>query len=81
LRKEDVLYVVRMKILYYETRKWREQSLNRKWPMLNEGIACEKIINCTNIIELRNTGTDLYKIRCKWENKTSNLLSELGRGE
>jgi hypothetical protein len=32
--------------------------------MLNDWIAYKKIINCTNIIELR-----LYIIKCKWENK------------
>jgi hypothetical protein len=49
--------------------------------MLNEGIAYKKIINCNNIIELRNIGIFLYKIRCKWENSIKNLSSELGRGE
>jgi hypothetical protein len=28
--------------------------------MFNEGIAYKKIINCTNIIELRNIGIYLY---------------------
>jgi hypothetical protein len=40
-----------------ETRKWREQFLSRKWLGLNEWIAYKKIINCTNIIELRNIGS------------------------
>jgi hypothetical protein len=61
-----------------ETRKWREQFLSRKWLRLNEWIAYKKIINCTNITELRNIGSYLYKIKCKWENKIRNLLSELG---
>jgi hypothetical protein len=60
------------------TRKWREQFLSRKWNRLNEWIVYKKIINCTNIIELRNLGSYLYKIKCKWENKISNLSSELG---
>jgi hypothetical protein len=64
-----------------ETKKWREQFLSRKWLLLNEGIAYKKIINCTNITELRNIGIYLYKIKCKWENKIRNLSSELGRGE
>jgi hypothetical protein len=61
-----------------ETRKWREQLLSRKWLRLNEWVAFKKIINCTNIIELRNIGSFLYKIKCKWENKIRNLSSELG---
>jgi hypothetical protein len=61
-----------------KTRKWREQFLSRKWHILNEWIAYMKIINCTNIIELRKIGICLCKIKCKWENKIRNLSSELG---
>jgi hypothetical protein len=61
-----------------ETRKWREQFLSRKSLMLNEWIAYKKLINYTNIIELRNIGIYLYKIKCKLENKIRNLSSELG---
>jgi hypothetical protein len=63
LRKEDVLYVVRRKILYIRillkcssTRKWREQFLSRKCLGLNEWIVFKKIINCTISIKLRNIG-------------------------
>jgi hypothetical protein len=58
----DAIYIL---LKCSEMRKWREQFLSRKWLMLNEGIAYKKIINCTNIIELRNIGIYLYKIRCK----------------
>jgi hypothetical protein len=61
-----------------ETRKCREQFLSIKWLMLNEWTAYKKVINCTNIIELRNIGIYLYKIKCKWENKIKNFSSELG---
>jgi hypothetical protein len=61
-----------------ETRKWREQFLSRKWLSLNEWMVYKKTSNCTNIIELRNIGIYLYKIKCKWENKIWNLSSELG---
>jgi hypothetical protein len=61
-----------------ETRKWREQFLSRKWLRLNELIAFKKIINCNNSIELRNIGSYLYKIKCKWDNRIRNLSSELG---
>jgi hypothetical protein len=61
-----------------ETRKWREQFLSRKWLRLNELIVLKKIINCNNSIELRNIGSYLYKIKCKWDNRIRNLSSELG---
>jgi hypothetical protein len=56
---------------------WREQ-LSRKWLRLNEWIVFKKIINCTNITELRNIGSYLYETKCKWENNIRNLSSELG---
>jgi hypothetical protein len=37
-----------------ETRKRWEKFLSRKWLMFNEWTAKKKIINCTNILELRN---------------------------
>jgi hypothetical protein len=45
---------------------------------LTKGIAYNKIITCTNIIDLRNIGSYLYKIKCKWENTIRNLSSEVG---
>jgi hypothetical protein len=74
-KDEDAIHIL-LKCL--ETRKWREQFLSRKWLMLNEWIAFKKIITCTNIINLRNIGSYLYKIKCKWENKIRNLSSEVG---
>jgi hypothetical protein len=62
-----------------ETRKWREQLLSRKWLKLNEWIVFKKIINCNNSIELINTGSYLFLIKCKWDNRIRNLSSELGR--
>jgi hypothetical protein len=84
LRKEDVLLcsedkdAIHILLKCSETRKWREQFLSRKRLRLNEWVAYKKIINCTNITELRNIGSYLYKIKCKWENKIRNLSSELG---
>jgi hypothetical protein len=72
---EDPIHIV---LKCSEMRKWREQFLSRKWIRLNEWIFYKKIINCTNIIELRNIGSFLYKIKCKWENTIRNLLSEVG---
>jgi hypothetical protein len=34
-----------------ETGKWREQFLGRKWHIINEEEANNKIINCTNAVE------------------------------
>jgi HKD family nuclease len=67
---EDTIHIS-LKCL--ETRKWRVQFLSSKWLVLNEETAYKKIKNCTNAVELRNTGIYLYKIRCKWENKIRNL--------
>jgi hypothetical protein len=72
---EDAVHIL---LKCSKTRKWREQFLSRKWLGLNEWIVFKKIINCTNITELRNIGSYLYKIQCKCENKIRNLLSELG---
>jgi hypothetical protein len=74
---EDAIHIL---LKRSETRKWREKFLSRKWLKLNEWIAYKKIINCTNIIELKNTGICLYEIKCKWENKIRNLSSALERG-
>jgi hypothetical protein len=38
----------------------------------------KKIINRNNSTELRNIGSFLYKIKCRWENRIRNLSSELG---
>jgi hypothetical protein len=62
-----------MYYLYPERRKWAEQLLRRTWLIVNEEIAYKRIINCTNAVDLVNTGNYLYKIRCKWENKVRNL--------
>jgi hypothetical protein len=79
LRKEDALYIEgkKMDALHIllkclETRKWREQFLSRKWVTANEEVAYKRILNCTNVVEL-NIEKYLYKIRCKWENKISNV--------
>jgi hypothetical protein len=45
----------------------------RKWLLINEKEAYKRIINCTNAVEWRNIRKYLYKIRCKWDNNTSNM--------
>jgi hypothetical protein len=73
--EEDPIHIL---LKCSETRKWREQFLNRRWLRLNELIVLKKIINCNNSIELRNIVNYLYKIKCKWDNRIRNLSSELG---
>jgi hypothetical protein len=56
-----------------ETRTLRENPLSRKWQIINEELEYNKIINCTNTVELRNLGRYLYKIKSKWENRIKEL--------
>jgi hypothetical protein len=56
-------------------------NVSRKWLTVNDEVAYKRIINCTNVGELRHIGKLLYKIRCKWENKISNIYYwKWGRG-
>jgi hypothetical protein len=48
---------------------------------VNVDVAYKQIINCTDAVELRNTGKFLYKIRYKRWNKISSKELELGKGE
>jgi hypothetical protein len=41
----------------------REQLLNRKWQIIYGELASKKIINCTKVVELRNTGITCIKLR------------------
>jgi hypothetical protein len=74
--EEDALNIL---LKCSETRKWRKIVLS-KWLSVNEKVAYEGIINCTNAVELRNIEIYLYKIRCKWDNKIKYVLFEMGRG-
>jgi hypothetical protein len=47
-------------------RKWRGRFLDSKWLNINDCIACKRIINYTNSVELRNIGKCLYRISYKW---------------
>jgi hypothetical protein len=60
---------IRILLEYPETRRLREHLLSRKWQIINEELAYTKISNCTNTVELRNSGRYLYKITCKSENR------------
>jgi hypothetical protein len=50
----------------------REHLLSRKWQIIDE-LAYKKIINCIRTVELKNLGTYLYKIKCKWEKRMKEL--------
>jgi hypothetical protein len=51
-----------------------------KWLSIIEGVAQKRMATCTNIVELRNIGEYLYKVRCKRVNKISNIVRHgLGR--
>jgi hypothetical protein len=64
--EEDAVHIL---LKCPETRRLTEHFLSRKWQIINEELAYEKIINCTNTVELRNLSRYLYKIKCKWENR------------
>jgi hypothetical protein len=51
---EDALYMLLKRL---ETRKRREEHLGRnKWLIVTAEVAYNRIINCTNALELRNVG-------------------------
>jgi hypothetical protein len=67
--EEDTLHII---LKCPEMRKLREHPVSRKWLTVNEEIACRKI-NCTNTLEIRNIGSYLFKIRCRWEKRIKEL--------
>jgi hypothetical protein len=71
-KEEDALHIL-LKCL--DARKLREYLLSRKWLRVNEVAAYRKIINCTNTLEIRNIGSHLYNIRCKWENIIKEIVT------
>jgi len=59
---------------YYENfqeTKRGEHNLGSEWLSMNENVAHTKALNCTNVIEIKNTERYLFKIRCKRENTVS----------
>jgi hypothetical protein len=55
-----------------ETKKWRKNFLRSKWLNIDEYVAFKRIINCTNVEDLKNGKTPV-KIRCERENKRNNI--------
>lgn len=39
-----------------ETSRWREKLQKHKWEYVNEELANKKIISCTKVKQLKNTG-------------------------
>jgi hypothetical protein len=68
--EEDVTHIL---LKYSETTKWKETFLSSKCLNINEVVAYKRILNCTNVADIRNIEKYLYKIRCKWQNKVSNI--------
>jgi hypothetical protein len=65
--EEDSVHII---LKCPETRRLRENLLSRKWQIINEELSYNKNISCLNTVELRNLFTYLYKIKCKWENRS-----------
>jgi hypothetical protein len=59
--------------MYLEMQGWRRQFLNSRWLMLNEEVACKKLVNCSMVTELRNVRKFVYKASCKWEKETRKI--------
>jgi hypothetical protein len=46
--------------------------------MHNEEIAYQKMISCNKIMDLKNLGKCLYKVKEKWENGGTETMQGLG---
>lgn len=46
-------------------KKWRDELVCSKRIVI---VACEKVLDCTYVTEIKSAGRYLYKIRCKWKN-------------
>jgi len=56
---------------YYENfreTKSGEHNLDSEWLSMNENVPHMKVLNCTDVTEIKNTERYLFKIRCKREN-------------
>jgi hypothetical protein len=55
--------------------------LSIKWLVVNEEVAYKRIMNCTNVVELRNVRKYLYKDRYNWRIKSVTYNCKQGMGE
>jgi hypothetical protein len=59
--------------------EWQKKIWNIKSIHINEEISHKKIISCTKIKELKNFGTFLYKLNCRWENQAERTVQGIGK--
>jgi hypothetical protein len=59
--------------------EWQAKFWNIKLIHINEEISHKKIISCTKIKELKNFGTFLYKLKCRWENQAETTVQGIGK--
>jgi hypothetical protein len=52
--EEDAVHIL---LKFPQTRRLRKHLLSRKWQTINEEIACKKMINFSNTLEIRNIGS------------------------
>jgi hypothetical protein len=63
---------------YFETRMYGDILVETAYRY--EEVICEKMINCTDSVELRKKRIHFYKARCKLWNKISQIKVEISRG-
>jgi hypothetical protein len=52
-----------------KTKKWRMQFINKKLSFINEELAYNKIVNCTNKSRIIHLGKYLDKVKHRWESR------------
>jgi hypothetical protein len=52
-----------------ETNDWRMEMPCKRWLDINEEIAYRKVLSCTKNMMVKNIGTFLFRVKCKWEGK------------
>jgi len=67
----------------FDSQRWQVQFLRNKWLRINEEIAYQKVIICKKIMDLKNLGKCLYRVKDQWENGGTETIQGLGemRGE
>jgi hypothetical protein len=55
--KEEGALHIQLKCLETKEKNLRVQLLSRKWIIVNEEVAYNRIINCTNATDVKNTET------------------------
>jgi hypothetical protein len=66
LGKEDTKHIL---LECPETKNWRTEILWKRWLGVNEEVTYKKMLSCTNKMTVKNMGTFLFRVQCKWERK------------